>query len=90
MTAGSASLSAVAPRLTIMTADRSELHELIDALPDEQVPLAAEDLRRRTKARAERTTEPFAWIGAGVTKDGSTKVSANLDKHLSGFGRDSL
>lgn len=73
-----------------MSVDRNELHELVDALPDDQLPAAAEILRRRAEPRTARTTEPFAWIGAGETKDGSSDVSANTDKYLADFGRDSL
>ena len=57
-----------------MTAIRDELHQLVDELPDDQLPGAANDLRRRTKPHPPRTQEPFAWIGMitnGPT-DGST------------------
>ncbi len=73
-----------------MTANRDELHHLIDELSDDQVPAVVEELRRRTRPRPVPSAKPFAWVGAGVTKDGATDVSENVDKYLAGFGRDSL
>ena len=36
--------------LIAMTADRHELHELVDALPDDQVARVLADVRRRVPA----------------------------------------
>lgn len=75
-----------------MSADRNELHELVERLPDDQLTSAAADLRGRlTHTRASRTTRPFAWIGVGVTTGGQTDVSADTDSYLAaGFGQSSL
>lgn len=72
-----------------MTGDRSELHELIDSLPDDQVRSAAEDLRRRAQVRPVRSERAFAWVGKGVAQNGITDLSTN-PRHLEGFGRESL
>ena len=72
-----------------MTVDRSELHKLIDSLPDDQVRSAAEDLRRRAQPRPSHRKQAFAWVGTGVAKDGITDLSTNPE-HLEGFGRESL
>jgi hypothetical protein len=74
-----------------MSTDRNELHELVDQLADDQVAPAADELRNRlARAGRIRSTKPLAWVGAGVTMDGSTDVSTNVDDYLVGFGHDSL
>jgi hypothetical protein len=76
-------------RLLIMTVDRSELHKLIDSLPDDQVRSAAEDLRQRAQPRPGHRKQAFAWVGTGLAKDDITDLSTNPE-HLEGFGRESL
>lgn len=73
-----------------MTADRSELHELVDELPDDQIDLVVADLRRRTRPAPPRVTEPFAWIGmVKEAKNGRTDNAERVDELLAqGFGRD--
>ena len=66
-----------------MTITRAELHELVDALPAEQVPLAGEDLRRRTTRQ-----KPFAWVAMGPAKNGRTDNARRVDEALAeSFGR---
>lgn len=73
-----------------MSIDRHELHELVDQLPDDQVGPVVDAVRGRlARLNPSRTSEPFAWVGAGVA-NGRTDVSANVDAHLAGFGEDSL
>ncbi len=72
-----------------MSESRDELHQLIDSLPDEQVEQVLSDVQRRTQPRQVPSDKAFAWIGAGVAKDGVTDLSTN-PKYLEGFGRDSL
>jgi hypothetical protein len=72
-----------------MSESRDELHHLIDSLPEEQVEQVLTDVRRRTAPRVAPSDKAFAWIGAGVAKDGVTDLSTN-PKYLEGFGRDSL
>ena len=72
-----------------MSEIRDELHHLIDSLPEEQVEQVLSDVRRRTQPRQVPSAKAFAWIGAGVAKDGVTDLSTN-PKYLEGFGRDSL
>jgi hypothetical protein len=43
----------------------------------------------RARTRVAPGPKAFAWIGAGVAKDGVTDLSTN-PKYLEGFGRDSL
>lgn len=71
-----------------MSEQRDELHHLIDSLPQEQVEQVLEDMRRRTQPRQIPSDKAFAWVGAGVAKDGVTDLSTNA-VHLEGFGRDS-
>ena len=70
-----------------VSADRHELHDLIDELPDDQVALALADVRRRlSKVPAGRSWPP-KFFGAGVARDGRTDIAGNIDKYLSeGFG----
>lgn len=68
-----------------MTADRDELRRLVDELPDEQVPPALADVRRRVARRQARTWPP-AWFGAAVGR--RTDTAARADELLDeGFGR---
>lgn len=71
-----------------MSIDRSELHELLDALPDDQVPFAAAELRKRVKSHSVRPEPAFAWIG--MIEDGPEDASApeRIEQELArGFGR---
>ncbi|MDN5855302.1 MAG: hypothetical protein L0K86_21150 [Actinomycetia bacterium] len=72
-----------------MSIDRSELHELIDELPDDQVEQVMDDLRRRARPRPARTSEPFAWIGmVDEARNGRTDNAQRVDELLAdGFGR---
>ncbi len=71
-----------------MNADRHELHELVDDLPEDQVVLALADVRRRLpQAKQQERPWPPAFFGMGVDKDGRTDISGNVDEILSGgFG----
>ncbi len=71
-----------------MSEIRDELHHLIDSLPEAQVEQVLTDVRQRTAPRVVPGDKAFAWIGAGVAKDGITDLSTN-PQHLEGFGRDS-
>lgn len=72
-----------------MTEDRSELHHLIDSLPDEQVEQVLADVRRRAKPRDVPSEEAFAWIGAGPANNGRSDNAQRVDELLAdGFGRD--
>lgn len=71
-----------------MSANRDELHDLIDGLPDDQVAAVLADVRRRAAPRRPRTTEPFEWFG--MIKDGPSNASSPeaIDAALAhGFGR---
>jgi len=71
----------------VMTADRRELHELVDALPDDQVARALADVRRRVPATSGERPWPPAFFGMGVDKDGRTDLSVSVDEILAGgFG----
>lgn len=71
-----------------MTADRSELYELVGELPDDQVASAMSDLRQRV--RGARPTGPgtFDWIGMAAANNGQTDNAEQVDELLAGgFGR---
>lgn len=70
-----------------MSTDRHELHELVDALPDDQVDAAIEDVRRRLPRPTVDGGWPFAF--AGMIEDGPADGSspAYLDATFAdGFG----
>jgi hypothetical protein len=69
-----------------MTADRSELHHLIDGLPDNQVALVLADVRRLADEKPKGTWPPEFF---GMLEDGPVNGSspAYIDELLSqGFG----
>lgn len=70
-----------------MTGERSELHQLVDALPADQVALATADLRRRLPSSATDGVWPPVFFGMGVDRDGRTDLSESVDEILAGsFG----
>ena len=70
--------------LIAMTADRHELHELVDALPDAPDARVLADVRRRVPATPGERPWPPAFFGTGVDKDGRTDLSASVDEILAG------
>jgi hypothetical protein len=72
--------------MSYVSANRDELHDLIDGLPDDQVAAVLADVKRRTAPRPPRTTEPFAWFGMIDNPDVPRDLSENLDKYMEGFG----
>lgn len=84
---GSEVMSARRRTLVAMTADRHELHELVDALPDDEVARLLADARRRVPATSGERSWPPAFFGMGVDKDGRTDLSVSVDEILAGgFG----
>lgn len=80
-------MSVVRRTLVAMTADRHELHELVDALPDDQVARVLADVRRRVPVTSGERAWPPAFFGMGVDKDGRTDLSERVDEILAGgFG----
>lgn len=72
-----------------MSAGRDELHHLVDELPDDAVPDALADVRRRlTPARL--GAWPPAFFGSiEKPRSGAVAVSERVDEILAeGFGRD--
>ena len=68
-----------------MTAERDELRQLVEELPDEQVQPALEDVRRRLTAGEDRACPP-KFFGAGTGK--RTDTASRADEILAdGFGR---
>jgi hypothetical protein len=51
-------------RLLLMSAEREELHRLVEGLPDEQVPVVLAEVRRHLVPVARRPWPP-AFFGAG-------------------------
>ncbi|MDQ6527387.1 hypothetical protein RB608_27480 [Nocardioides sp. LHD-245] len=69
-----------------MSANRDELHDLIDGLPDDQIAAVLADVKRRTAPRPPRTAEPFNWFGMIDNPDVPRDLSENLDRYMEGFG----
>ncbi|MGD8215759.1 hypothetical protein [Aestuariimicrobium sp. Y1814] len=71
-----------------MSENREKLHRLIDRLPEEQVEQVLSDVWSRTQPRPVPSEKAFAWIGAGVAKNGRTDNATHVDELLAeGFGR---
>jgi hypothetical protein len=74
-----------------MTAERHELHELVDELPEDQVAVVLADVRRRLPRSADKGWSP-EFFGIVEGADVPADLATNTDHYLaaSGFGRDSL
>lgn len=71
---------------SIATAERDELHRLVDALPDEEVPAALADVKRHVEPRVTDSAWPPSFF-AGATA-GNTDTAPRVDELLAdGFGR---
>ncbi len=71
-------------RLVVVSAERDELRELVERLPDEQVPVALAEVRRRL-AEARKRGWPPAFFGAG--RANRTDVAERAEELLDeGFG----
>jgi len=66
-------------KLDSMSAQREELHQLVDDLPDEQVPAALAELRARA-SRAKPRPWPPSWFGASEARE--PDVSERVDEIL--------
>jgi hypothetical protein len=75
-----------------VSVDRNELHELVDALPDDQLPAAGDELRRRLPQSAPDGAWPPEFFNVIDGTEVPTDVAANVDLYLAayGFGSDSL
>lgn len=73
-----------------MTAERHELHELVDELPEAQVAAALADIRRRLSRNHDRAWSP-EFFGIVDGADLPADLATNTDDYLaaSGFGGDS-
>jgi len=68
-----------------VSADRDELHRLVEELPEAEVPAAIADLRLRRASPADRPWPPV-WFGAA--SGSRTDVAARSEELLEdGFGR---
>jgi hypothetical protein len=68
-----------------MSAERDELRELVERLPDEQVPAVLAAARRHLQSAPERAWPP-AFFGAGRAR--RTDTAARSEELLDeGFGR---
>lgn len=71
-----------------MSVDRHELHDLVDELPDDQVPLVLADVRRRLPRVRPTGSWPPKFFGGGVAQGGRTDIATNIDDYLAdGFGK---
>ncbi|ONM48159.1 hypothetical protein [Nocardia donostiensis] len=71
-----------------MSASRDELHQLVDELPESQLPGLLADARRRLSP-VRTGSWPPAWFGSATSRDGRTDTSNRIDELLAeGFGRD--
>lgn len=68
-----------------MSTEREELARLVREIPDEEVPQALAELRRRVRAVSDRPWPP-AWFG--IAPGDGTAVGARSEELLAeGFGR---
>ncbi len=68
-----------------MSGERDELRELVERLPDDEVPAVLADVRRHLPTAVGRSWPP-AFFGSG--RAGRTDVAARSDEILGeGFGR---
>jgi hypothetical protein len=73
----------------VMAGGRAELLELINSLPDEQVPFVTADVRRRLQPAPTSTETPFAWVGSITNGPVDASSPERIDQMLArGFGRD--
>lgn len=74
-----------------MIAERHELHELVDELPEDQVAVVLADVRRRLPRTEDKAWAP-EFFGIVDGADLPADLATNTDDYLavSGFGRDSL
>jgi hypothetical protein len=69
-----------------MSTPRDELRELVEHLPDEQVPLALSELRARLASASPPRPWPPAWFA--IADGSATDVSERVDEILAeGLGR---
>jgi hypothetical protein len=68
-----------------VSAERDELRELVEQLPEEHVPAALADVRRRLRPVVERRWPP-AFFGAGRAERGDV-ADRTADILREGFGR---
>jgi hypothetical protein len=75
-----------------MSANRDELRDLVDELPEDQVALAIADVRRRLPQAKKEQSWPPEFFGIIDGSETPADVAANVDLYLAayGFGRDSL
>jgi hypothetical protein len=68
-----------------MSVHREELLRLVEELPEDEVPVVLDDVRRHLSAVRGRSWPP-AWFGAG--EGSATDVAARSEERLGdGFGR---
>ena len=68
-----------------VSAERDELHRLVEELPEAEVPAAVAELRLRAAPAADRAWPPL-WFGAG--SGSRTDIAARSEELLEGgFGR---
>jgi hypothetical protein len=68
-----------------MSAERDELRDLVERLPDDEVPAVLAEARRHLRSASDRTWPP-AFFGAGRAR--RSDVAARAEELLGeGFGR---
>ncbi len=74
-----------------MTAERHELHQLVDELPEEHLAVVLADARRRLRRSEDKPWAP-EFFGIVDGADLPADLATSTDDYLaaSGFGRDSL
>ena len=74
-----------AGKLPVVSAERDELRKLVERLPEEQVPVALDEVRRRLADAQRKRAWPPAFFGAG--RAGRTDVAERAEELLDeGFG----
>lgn len=72
--------------LNVMSAEREELRQLVEELPDEQVSAVLAEARRRVRPQPAGAWPP-AWFGS-ITSDRTDLGRNHEDLLAEGFGRD--
>ncbi len=65
-----------------MSVDRSDLHHLVDDLPDEDVASVAAELRRRMRSHHRGSRGALSWMAIGPSKHAGVDDARRIDEIL--------
>jgi len=70
-----------------MGASRAELHALVDALPEQELPIAIAEIQQRLRPPRTVGAKPFSWVGSGPANNGRDNALRVDELLANGFGR---